>query len=270
MSTPKEGSVVSKVAVRITAEDLAALKALYDSNSDGTLSKEEIHQMVHDYNTKKITDKRILDILSRYDTDGDGHIDESEKQHLHHSISLGDGPARYAAYTLGLSRLFRYLAFTSDFGEALRPVVHARIVSGSYAVAFAYCFTDVGWEAYKTHKAHTDPKSEYGQGEDGKKYLNMTVTQVVVERSTFQAFASLAIPAFLIHQSVHLAKTAFHRLGRFTKWGPSVVGLSVIPLLPLCLDEPVEQVVEWGFHHYGPWAAKRGHEEDGHDKKKQD
>ncbi len=48
--------------------------------------------------------------------------------------------ARYAGYTAGFARAFRYLAFTSDFGEALRPVVSARIVSATYAVAFGYCF----------------------------------------------------------------------------------------------------------------------------------
>ena len=39
------------------------------------------------------------------------------------------------------------------------------------------------------------------------------------------------------------------------RWGPSVAGLSVIPLLPMYLDEVVENGVEWCFKHYGPWAS---------------
>lgn len=240
----------------MSSEDLTTLKELYDSNKDGSLNKEEILRMIHDYNNKKITDQRVITILSKYDKNGDGVIDLHEHKHIEHSLNLLESELRYAAYALGLSRIFRYLAFTSDFGEALRPVVHKRIVTATYGVAFAYCFADVAWEAYKTNDCHTNPDSKYRKGDDGKKYMDMTVTQCVVERSTFQAFASLALPALIIHQTVHFAKVGFQKLGRFTKWGPSIVGLSIIPLLPVYLDEPVEHAIEYGFHHYGPWAKK--------------
>lgn len=52
-------------------------------------------------------------------------------------------------YSAAFARAFRYLAFTSDFGEALRPVLASRIVTATYAVSIGYCFVDVGWEAYK-------------------------------------------------------------------------------------------------------------------------
>lgn len=110
---------------------------------------------------------------------------------------------------------------------------------------------------------HINPKSLYAHGEEGKKYKEMTVNQMIVERSTFQALASLALPALVIHQSVHTAKNVFKRMGRFTKWGPSIVGLSIIPLLPVCLDAPTEYIVEYGFHHYGPWAKKTENVEHG-------
>jgi fission process protein 1 len=241
---------------KLSADDLKALKELYDSNKDGTLSQEEIVTMIHDYNNKKIADERIVSILKKYDNNGDGVIDLHEHHKIAHSVSLQESELRYAAYTLGLSRIFRYLAFTSDFGEALRPVVHKRIVTATYGVAFAYCFADVAWEAYKTNDCHTNPQSKYREGEEGKKYMTMSVTQCVVERSTFQAFASLALPALIIHKTVHYANIGFKKLGRFTKWGPSIVGLSLIPLLPVYLDAPVEHAIEYGFHHYGPWAKK--------------
>ena len=71
----------------------------------------------------------------------------------------------------------------------------------------------------------------------------MTLTQVLVERATFQAVASMAVPTLVIHSSVDAAKKVCQRMGRFQKWGPSVVGLSIIPLLPLYLDEPVEHAI---------------------------
>ena len=71
----------------------------------------------------------------------------------------------------------------------------------------------------------------------------MSLTQVIVERATFQAVASMAVPTLVIHTAVDVAKKASRKMGRFQKWGPSVVGLSIIPLLPLYLDEPVEHAI---------------------------
>ena len=51
---------------------------------------------------------------------------------------LREGPARFLAFAARASKLLapysqqvRYLAFTSDFGEAARPVVKPRIVTAS-------------------------------------------------------------------------------------------------------------------------------------------
>ena len=153
---------------------------------------------------------------------------------------------RYVGYSAAFARAFRYLAFTSDVGEALRPVVRKSIVNASYGVAASYCVADVAWETYKVNKT-------------GKNSLGhpMTVTQMVVERSTFQLVASLALPAIIIHSAVDIAKHVTKRIGRFQKWGPSVFGLAVIPLLPVFLDEPAEKGIEWVFSQYGPWAKPK-------------
>ena len=151
------------------------------------------------------------------------------------SYKSTDSTARYAAYSVGLSRAFRYLAFTSDFGEALRPVASARIVNASYMVAGGYCVADVAWEAYKLKKRNN--KTESGE--------SMSTTQLVVERSAFQALASIAIPFGVIHTTVDVAKRLCAKAGRFQKWGPSIAGLAAIPILPMYLDEPVEHGVEW-------------------------
>lgn len=46
-------------------------------------------------------------------------------------IKTTDSMGRYAGYSPLATRLFRYLAFTSDFGEAFRPIVHPRLVTVS-------------------------------------------------------------------------------------------------------------------------------------------
>ena len=102
------------------------------------------------------------------------------------------GPERYLAYLGRIRNLAaagsRYLAFTSDVGEAVRPVVPPAIVNASYAISFAYVGFDVAM-----HTAR-----EIDHGGNG--------TRTVVERSLFQGLASLLLPAVTIHTVVGLAQ----------------------------------------------------------------
>ena len=239
---PQKHSNSELSIVSISEEDREAILKIYDADKNGVILGEELQKIVKDYNEKIIKDPKILEILKKYDKNNDGVIDAHEMKHL--EFSLNESTARYAGYTVGLSRLFRYLAFTSDFGEALRPVVSARIVTGTYAIAFGYCIADVGIEAYKLHN----------RGYITEKNQPMTLTQCVVERSAFQAVASIIVPFVIIHTTVDVTKRICYKIGRFKKWGPSVIGLSIIPLLPMYLDAPVEHAIEWSFERYGPWA----------------
>lgn len=123
-------------------------------------------------------------------------------------------------------------------------MIATRIVNASYGLSIGYCFTDVAWEAYKLHN----------RGYVTETKQPMTLTQCVVERSTFQLIASLIVPAVLIHTTVDIGKHLFKRIGRFQRFGPSILGLSMIPFLPLYLDHPVESGIEYVFERYGPWA----------------
>jgi mitochondrial fission process protein 1 len=224
-SAPNHSSYIA----RLTPKEMAVLVAKFDTDKNGHLSPEELNEIFKDYGSKKITDPEVLNILKRFDVNGDGTLDENEAIEFKHQVDINETSVRYAGYTAGIARLFRYLAFTSDFGEALRPVVHERVVKSMYAVSIGYCFADVGWEAYKLKQ----------RGYVTEHNVPMTMSQLVVERSTFQAIASMAVPTLVIHSSVSAARKFTTKIGRFQKWGPSVVGLSIIPLLPMYLDHPV-------------------------------
>lgn len=131
----------------------------------------------------------------------------------------------------------------------MRPIVSARIVTGTYAVALGYCVGDVAWEAYKLKK----------RGYLSELSHPMTMTQLIVERSTFQAIASIAVPFAVIHSAVAVAKKGFTRFPRYARYGPTIVGLSIIPFLPMYLDEPIERAIEWAFEKHGPWAQQHPH-----------
>jgi fission process protein 1 len=71
----------------------------------------------------------------------------------------------------------------------------------------------------------------------------------------FQGLASLLLPAVTIHSVVDMAAKVMKRrgAGQFAmRWGPSGVGLLMIPLLPTILDEPVEWATERVFHSLWP------------------
>eukprot|EP00301_Raphidiophrys_heterophryoidea_P017395 c2733_g1_i1.p1 GENE.c2733_g1_i1~~c2733_g1_i1.p1 ORF type:complete len:201 (+),score=34.57 c2733_g1_i1:84-686(+) len=143
-----------------------------------------------------------------------------------------DGPLRYAAYfaraKMLAARNVRYLAYTSDLGESFRPVLASRIVTGSYVVAAAYVVGDVGYNTYEEHKRGRP---------------NWVVARTFGQTLAFQTLASLLLPAVVIHSVVKHSQQLFVKVGRFTKWGPSVLGLAVIPFLPLA-DHPIEHAVE--------------------------
>lgn len=48
------------------------------------------------------------------------------------------GPERYLAYLARFRAIVRYLAYTSDVGEAFRPIVNPKIVSAAYAISWSY------------------------------------------------------------------------------------------------------------------------------------
>jgi fission process protein 1 len=176
------------------------------------------------------------------------------------------GNERYAAFGLRVKQLFtvkakllstkaaaisvkaksaalanaRYTAYSSDVGEAFRPVVPEWAVRGTYGLAIAYICGDVGLTTYnESLKPEGNP------------------TRAFVHASVFQGIASLALPMFIIHQAVHAAQYATKRIGRFTKWGPTLAGLALIPALPYAVDEPCEHAIDYVFDQAWPVPLKR-------------
>lgn len=137
----------------------------------------------------------------------------------------------------------RYAAYSSDLGEAFRPVAGQRFVQAMYGVSWAYIVGQVGKETYLEHAKESPPE---------------VVRETFVRTATFQVVASLLLPALLIHSGVHGAQKIVKRLGqryatsfwaspRMQLWGPTAVGLAMIPPLPVLVDEPAEHLIESGF-----------------------
>jgi len=155
--------------------------------------------------------------------------------------ALEEGPLRLLGMFGRVGRLLgiafargqRFIAFSSDVGEAFRPVISEKWVRAGYGVAIAYIVADVALVTRRAMK----------KGEDSLKAF--------VSQSTFQVFGSLLIPSVAVHQTVHLANRAVTGMsGPLKKWGPVISGLAVIPFLPVLIDEPVEHAVNFLFDEY--------------------
>ena len=161
--------------------------------------------------------------------------------------SLRDSDVRYLAYaqrvTRALTASSRYLAFSSDVGEAFRPVVSPRMVTFSYALTWGYVFSDVAYNAYMARKLHPG---------------NVAFLQDRTARAaSFQLIGSVALPFIIIHSGVKYSSKIFDQVAPKIRllraWGPSAVGLAIIPLLPTFVDHPVEQAVDYAFKRWNPF-----------------
>lgn len=168
-----------------------------------------------------------------------------------------DDDLRYLGYTGRLGRIaaavknVRLIAYTSDVGESLRPVVPRWVVNSAYGVSFAY----VGCDVY----FHTEAEMTKGSSRE-------VVARTAIETFTFQMIASIFVPSLLIHGAVHRVEhMAKNWTSKYKGWAPPLAGLALIPLLPVTIDEPLEFLVggafdyAWPHPDHAPGGAHGGH-----------
>ncbi|KAJ6627545.1 mitochondrial 18 KDa protein-domain-containing protein [Mycena sp. CBHHK59/15] len=172
-------------------------------------------------------------------------------------VDSTDSQLRYAAYGARLRTALRagsrYVAYTSDVGEAFRPVVPPWVVSAAYGVSWLYLAGDVSYESFKAHRRGPSPTEAAYFSEPAR------IGIVAVERATFQSIASMALPALTIHTAVKQAKKAFDKAKspRIKSWGPTATGLAIVPILPYLYDHPVEHVTDRVFEWIRQQLAER-------------
>jgi len=158
-----------------------------------------------------------------------------------------DSDIRYLAYGARLRTALRastrYIAYTSDVGEAFRPVVPPWVVTAAYGVSWLYLTGDVAYESYKTHRRGPSPIEAVNFSEPTR------VGIAAVQRATFQSIASMALPAFTIHTAVAQSRKVFRSATnpKVRTWGPTMTGLAIVPILPYLFDHPVEHVTDRAF-----------------------
>ena len=186
----------------------------------------------------------------------------------------GNG-ARYAGYSARAARVLavfsktakastRYIAYSSDVGEASRPLVSQHFVRAMYGVAFAY----VGYDVYSaSNKAINEAKASNKSDDE----IQQAAMRAGTETLYFQLLASIIVPSLIIHTAVHKSQDAVKNVANVTlkRYGPTALGLGIIPLLPFTIDEPIEHFVEYTFNMVWPHEDHHiSHDDDGDKDKK--
>lgn len=140
-------------------------------------------------------------------------------------------------YVLSL-HLYRHIfneRIASDVGEAFRPVVPPWVVTAAYGVSWAYLIGDVSFTTYKSSQLGPSPIEAANMSERTR------LAMVAVKRSVFQGVASMALPAFTIHTAVRYVGRACAKSQNaiLRRWGPTAVGIGIVPALPYMFDHPV-------------------------------
>ena len=123
----------------------------------------------------------------------------------------------------------RPLAYASELGESVRPLVSTTLVRMMYAVSWGYVFLDTGVKTY----------SARNHGREAMMYS-------CLDTSIFHTFASMALPAFTIHSIVkysgRLVKKGLgeSKIGKFL---PTVLGIASIPFI----IHPLDHFTEWAM-----------------------
>lgn len=153
------------------------------------------------------------------------------------------GYARTTAIPIGKSlmtqgtKYSRYLAYTSELGEAGRPVLNSGVVKTLYCISWGYVSYDV-WNHRQQY---------YNEGK-----RDWDLEKAAGKRFMFQTISSIIIPSIAVHQTVHFASKGFKMAKNkniltdpmWCRWTPTIIGLSIIPTLPWLFDEPLERFFE--------------------------
>ncbi|KAJ7781553.1 mitochondrial 18 KDa protein-domain-containing protein, partial [Mycena metata] len=168
----------------------------------------------------------------------------------------------------------RYIAYTSDIGEAFRPVVPPWMVTAAYGISWLYLGGDVSYEAYKAHRHGPTPlEAQYFSepvrigiftpyGLRINAHASITKAVVAVERAylpvhcfhvsplfTLVPTALIRVGLFLLSPSIPAVRQATKAFAktknpRVRSWGPTLTGLAIVPVLPYLFDHPVEHVTD--------------------------
>lgn len=145
-----------------------------------------------------------------------------------------EGETKEEEYDIYRDSLLRYLGYANEVGESFRPIL-PRFVVPSYLVSFGY----VGMDTLdKTRKELEINNGRYD-----------LAANKAFDTMLWQTLASVIIPGFTINRVVKGVKYGIRKSGAgsvpaLARWGPTAVGLAIIPFIVHPIDELVHNIMD--------------------------
>jgi fission process protein 1 len=152
-------------------------------------------------------------------------------------------------YNVFRHSLLRYAGYANEIGESFR-YQFPRFVTPSYIVAFGYCFADsfmTGWSTWNNPK----------QGNEHERSIWNDTVRATADTLLWQTLASVMIPGATINLIVKASRLAIRKsplaLPVFvSKWSPTVVGISSIPVIVHPIDDAVDVLLDNSTRQWWP------------------
>ena len=144
----------------------------------------------------------------------------------------------------------RPLAYASELGESVRPLVPRYLVRSLYGVSWAYVILDTVAKTFSIR-------------DQGREKMAFYATDLAI----WHLLASMSLPAITIHSIVNLSKKVIDKFAnpasKFGKFGPTILGLSSIPFIIHPLDHATDIAMDYTlrktYSHKLPVIPKTHH-----------
>ena len=126
----------------------------------------------------------------------------------------------------------RPLAYASELGESVRPLVPKFLVKSLYGISWAYVILDTIAKTYSVRDQGREKMAVYA-----------------MDLAIWHSLASMALPAFTIHSIVKYSgkviKKCSDPASKFGKFGPTIIGLCSIPFI----IHPLDHVTDFSMNN---------------------
>lgn len=134
----------------------------------------------------------------------------------------------------------RYFGYLNEIGEAFRYNISFKTLVIAYGLSFGYIVGDTVDKSYKSYVKFHDQKHE------SKEVIRNKVLKSGGCSLAWQLIATELVPAFIVYQVVKFSKNRVKYIKSpfWKKWGPTSIGLCLIPLFPHTVDPLVDKVFD--------------------------
>lgn len=181
------------------------------------------------------------------------HKKETKKNYDPVAVSESPQSSGNSNYDINKIReIVRPAAYTSEVGEAFRPLIHVGIVNTAYAISILYVIADTIVHTMSVNqKLQNDKKFEHLS----KDQKNTNTIVNCIDKAVWHTFASMVFPAASVHTIVKFSgkgylygmKKLFPQVlnaVKYTRVGSVATGLLAIPFIIHPLDHLTDYAMD--------------------------